>query len=284
MILGFSAFPREKVQSRLNASRRHLAHMPNQNQEATIRQRGPESRQDDQDAEQNDGQWQERREEDQHEAQYPEQHPAPDERADEAGAEKLGRGPSELVEARGQVVDRRVGRAYLPGGTARLFSRPGDGGLEVSVHENDQLLSADRVGGDQPFGLLEEALGPRDLPGDFSRPIVPVEQLGCVVQGIQLGPARGQGLAPLLMPLVKSVELLPARTRLPQKRVNTSLLDQLPGLLGSASESGPSRRRFSAQPGSRFPSPPASGSRGRRDRARPGYRGESSVAPVISGT
>ena len=100
------------------------------------------------------------------------------------------------------------------------------------LRANDQLLSADRVGGDQPFGLLEEALGPRDLPGDFSRPIVPVEQLGCVVQGIQLGPARGQGLARLLMPLVKSVELLPARTRLPQKRVDTSLLDQLPGLLG----------------------------------------------------
>src|SRR5271166_6571229 len=39
MILGFSAFPREKVQSRLNASQRHLCHMPNQNQEATIRQR-----------------------------------------------------------------------------------------------------------------------------------------------------------------------------------------------------------------------------------------------------
>ena len=100
------------------------------------------------------------------------------------------------------------------------------------LRANDQLLSADRVGGDQPFGLLEEALGPRDLPGDFSRPIVLVEQLGCVVQGIQLGPARGQGLARLLMPLVKSVELLPARTRLPQKRVDTSLLDQLPGLLG----------------------------------------------------
>ena len=100
------------------------------------------------------------------------------------------------------------------------------------LRANDQLLSADRVGGDQPFGLLEEALGPRDLPGDFSRPVVPVEQLGCVVQGIQLGPARGQGLARLLMPLVKSVELLPARTRLPQKHVDTSLLDQLPGLLG----------------------------------------------------
>ena len=100
------------------------------------------------------------------------------------------------------------------------------------LRANDQLLSTDRVGSDQPFGLLEEALGPRDLPGDFSRPIVLVEQLGCVVQGIQLGPARGQGLARLLMPLVKSVELLPARTRLPQKRVDTSLLDQLPGILG----------------------------------------------------
>ena len=100
------------------------------------------------------------------------------------------------------------------------------------LRANDQLLSADRVGCDQPFGLLEEALGRRDRPGDFSRPIVPVGQLGCVVQGIQLGPARGQGLAHLLMPLVQSVELLPARTRLPQKRVDTSLLDQLPGLLG----------------------------------------------------
>ena len=100
------------------------------------------------------------------------------------------------------------------------------------LRANDQLLSADRVGGDQPFGLLEEALGPRDLPGNFSRLIVPVEQLGCVVQGLQLGPARGQGLARLLMPLVQSVELLPARTRLPQERVDTSLLDQLPGFLG----------------------------------------------------
>src|SRR5512135_2376243 len=82
---------------------------------------GPESRQDDQDAEQHDGQGQERREEDQQEAQDQEHHPAPDERADVAGAEKLGRGLSEAVEARGQVVDRRIGRAYVPGG-ARLVS------------------------------------------------------------------------------------------------------------------------------------------------------------------
>ncbi len=77
-------------------------------------------------------QRQERDEQNEEEREHQEEHPAPDEHADEARELEPGRGGSELVKGRGQVVDRVIGPVALPG-QARRGLGPRRGRLQASA-------------------------------------------------------------------------------------------------------------------------------------------------------